>query len=81
MFSIIFNYVSAVITDPGQPAAEVEEELETGIHDGNVKRNSAHGPQCRKCSRPKPERTHHCSICKRCVLKMVKFDVINCDIR
>jgi len=25
---------------------------------------------CRKCWAPKPERTHHCSICKRCVLKM-----------
>lgn len=25
---------------------------------------------CRKCWAPKPERTHHCSICGRCVLKM-----------
>ncbi|CAE6503654.1 unnamed protein product [Rhizoctonia solani] len=25
---------------------------------------------CRKCWAPKPERAHHCSFCKRCVLKM-----------
>ena len=25
---------------------------------------------CRKCWAPKPERTHHCSVCDRCVLKM-----------
>lgn len=25
---------------------------------------------CRKCWAAKPERTHHCSICRRCVLKM-----------
>lgn len=25
---------------------------------------------CKKCIAPKPPRTHHCSICNRCVLKM-----------
>ncbi|KAH8114409.1 zf-DHHC-domain-containing protein [Phellopilus nigrolimitatus] len=25
---------------------------------------------CKKCWAPKPERTHHCSVCQRCVLKM-----------
>lgn len=28
------------------------------------------GKWCQKCSAPKPERTHHCSTCGRCVLKM-----------
>lgn len=31
---------------------------------------------CRKCWAPKPERSHHCSICKRCVLKMGVFHSI-----
>ena len=31
------------------------------------------GKWCRKCSAPKPERTHHCSTCGRCVLKMGKL--------
>ena len=26
--------------------------------------------RCRKCDGPKPERAHHCSVCKRCVLLM-----------
>ena len=25
---------------------------------------------CKKCQHPKPDRTHHCSTCRRCVLKM-----------
>ncbi|KAH9933268.1 zf-DHHC-domain-containing protein [Amylocystis lapponica] len=25
---------------------------------------------CRKCAAPKPERAHHCSACRRCILKM-----------
>lgn len=28
------------------------------------------GRWCRKCWAAKPERTHHCSVCRRCVLKM-----------
>lgn len=30
------------------------------------------GRWCRKCWAPKPERTHHCQVCDRCVLKMGK---------
>uniref|UniRef100_A0A6P7GY48 Palmitoyltransferase n=1 Tax=Diabrotica virgifera virgifera TaxID=50390 RepID=A0A6P7GY48_DIAVI len=25
---------------------------------------------CKKCISPKPPRTHHCSACNRCILKM-----------
>lgn len=25
---------------------------------------------CKKCISPKPPRTHHCSVCNRCILKM-----------
>jgi len=31
---------------------------------------SSPGRWCRKCWAPKAERTHHCSVCNRCVLKM-----------
>lgn len=27
-------------------------------------------PKCKRCNISKPPRAHHCSICKRCVLKM-----------
>lgn len=25
---------------------------------------------CKKCDSPRPPRTHHCSICNKCILKM-----------
>lgn len=25
---------------------------------------------CKKCIKPKPPRTHHCSVCNKCILKM-----------
>ncbi|KAJ9604263.1 palmitoyltransferase for Vac8p [Cladophialophora chaetospira] len=37
----------------------------------NVTVSSTGAPRfCKKCQVPKPDRTHHCSTCKRCVLKM-----------
>ncbi|XP_065409688.1 palmitoyltransferase ZDHHC16 isoform X4 [Chrysemys picta bellii] len=37
---------------------------------GVAKSNTVAVSICRKCISPKPARTHHCSICNRCVLKM-----------
>lgn len=42
------------------PPAIVRTDSDEGIDEG----------WCRKCDAPKPERTHHCSICGRCILKM-----------
>lgn len=74
--NLLYNYLKAVCTDPGSPPIyERWEELESGV----VKDSEEIGlkqpppkphPQCQKCLRQKPARTHHCSICKRCVLKM-----------
>ncbi|KIX08548.1 uncharacterized protein Z518_03204 [Rhinocladiella mackenziei CBS 650.93] len=37
----------------------------------NITVSSTGAPRyCKKCHTPKPDRTHHCSTCKRCVLKM-----------
>lgn len=47
----------------GPPVREEEEE-----EDGDD--YTKPGRWCRVCWRPKPERTHHCSQCGRCVLKM-----------
>jgi palmitoyltransferase len=50
---------------------------ESRILTGNSGSGSASGSlarkrvrRCRKCDGPKPERAHHCSVCKRCVLLM-----------
>lgn len=54
--NIGFNYIMAVITSPGHPTLE------------HVRGYSEY-MQCKKCESPKPERCHHCSVCRRCVLK------------
>jgi DHHC palmitoyltransferase len=33
-------------------------------------KNDGRARFCQKCSYAKPDRTHHCSICRRCILKM-----------
>lgn len=35
---------------------------------------------CKKCDYPKPPRTHHCSVCKKCILKMDHHCRILCKI-
>ncbi|WRT69363.1 uncharacterized protein IL334_006347 [Kwoniella shivajii] len=46
--------------------ASTGESGSSGIWEGAGRRVR----RCRKCDGPKPERTHHCSVCKRCVLQM-----------
>ncbi|KAJ1310016.1 hypothetical protein OPQ81_006771 [Rhizoctonia solani] len=45
-------------------AESSEDDSDIDVDDQGEKR------WCRKCWAPKPERAHHCSYCKRCVLKM-----------
>lgn len=44
------------------------------IHPGTIPRDSGQLTEvstvCKKCIQPKPPRTHHCSVCNCCVLKM-----------
>ncbi|KAJ7069427.1 DHHC palmitoyltransferase-domain-containing protein [Mycena amicta] len=71
LFFMIFSaLIVCVARDPGpvtldEPKNEDSEGLMNGQDDF-----SAPGRWCRKCWGPKPDRTHHCSICGRCVLKM-----------
>ncbi|XP_061088821.1 palmitoyltransferase ZDHHC16B isoform X2 [Conger conger] len=53
---IVFHYYKAITTSPGQPP--------------QVKCDTPSVSMCKKCIIPKPARTHHCSICDSCVLKM-----------
>ncbi|XP_030573604.1 palmitoyltransferase ZDHHC16 [Drosophila novamexicana] len=56
LLNIIFHYVMAVITPAGQPPEGVSHVEAVSM--------------CTKCISPKPPRTHHCSVCNRCILKM-----------
>lgn len=54
LINVSFHYVMAAVTNPGgTPRDRVFNAV--GI--------------CKKCLVPKPPRTHHCSICKTCILK------------
>ncbi|KAF9645795.1 zf-DHHC-domain-containing protein [Thelephora ganbajun] len=51
--------------DDNEETSFTEALMASGADDFN-----SPGKWCKKCWATKPERTHHCSICRRCVLKM-----------
>ncbi|KAH3789105.1 hypothetical protein DPMN_167274 [Dreissena polymorpha] len=53
--NIVFHYVMAAFTQPGTPPPQNVPEIVS---------------VCKKCISPKPPRTHHCTICGKCILKM-----------
>jgi palmitoyltransferase len=55
LMNVVFNFVQGVRVSPGIPD---NQKLLSGV------------TICKKCISPKPPRTHHCSICNRCYLKM-----------
>nr|XP_055032498.1 palmitoyltransferase ZDHHC16B [Misgurnus anguillicaudatus] len=56
LIMVVFHYYKAITTLPGAPPQERNDIPAVTI--------------CKKCIIPKPARTHHCSICNRCILKM-----------
>lgn len=67
----VYNYALAVFTDPGRVPSNFQPDIEdssSSVHE--VKRKGGDLRYCQKCSQYKPPRTHHCRICRRCVLKM-----------
>jgi len=55
LLNVVFHYWKALTTSPGAPPSS---PLEVVVS------------VCKKCISPKPPRTHHCSVCNTCVLKM-----------
>ncbi|KAK8636197.1 hypothetical protein V6N13_004903 [Hibiscus sabdariffa] len=86
---LIWSYVRVVLKDPGSVpenwrADFAEENPEVGsslaaAEDG-FERRTRGGGYCTHCQNGKPPRCHHCSICRRCVLKMDHHCVwvVNC---
>ncbi|CAA6666553.1 unnamed protein product [Spirodela intermedia] len=58
------SFCASVVIDPGQVPASFAPDMEGS--DGNGVRLK----YCGKCSSYKPPRSHHCRVCRRCVLKM-----------
>ncbi|XP_024534034.1 probable protein S-acyltransferase 15 isoform X2 [Selaginella moellendorffii] len=55
ILNVFFNYFYCIFTDPGSPPADF---LDSGTR------------WCKHCHKNKPAFTHHCHICKRCILRM-----------
>lgn len=56
LLNVTYNFYKAAVTSPGYPP-----ERELIVEAVSI---------CKKCIAPKPPRTHHCSVCNKCVLKM-----------
>jgi hypothetical protein len=70
-FLVFSSFIVCISRDPGpvqlpQISEDAAQSLLAPAEDDFL----APGKWCRKCWGPKPERTHHCSTCGRCVLKM-----------
>lgn len=70
-----WSYTIAVFTDPGSPMTrnDIQSSLPVTASPpaSSLTVKSTGQPRfCKKCQCPKPDRAHHCSTCKKCVLKM-----------
>ncbi|KAK1913673.1 hypothetical protein P3342_006916 [Pyrenophora teres f. teres] len=73
-----WSYTTAVFTDPGSPLSIKNGYSHLPSQEGGdiqytsftVKASTGELRFCNKCQSKKPDRSHHCSTCKRCVLKM-----------
>jgi hypothetical protein len=81
-FLAVASHFFAMTTDPGAVPPDAEPLPDTsGLDVSKNGSNDATVPLvnpkprppkriCRRCKSYKPDRAHHCSICKRCILKM-----------
>jgi hypothetical protein len=73
-----WSYTTAVFTDPGSPLSLNDGYSHLPTQEGGgmaytsftVKASDGGVRFCNKCQSKKPDRAHHCSTCRRCVLKM-----------
>lgn len=72
----VIAHFNAMTTDPGAvPPDAVPPDMPKDDDDaaettGMLETRSPHKRLCRRCNSYKPPRAHHCSICRRCVIKM-----------
>jgi len=61
LFLVTWSHLTCMLSDPGVVPKD-EQEMQAIDLEGQKR--------CKKCDAPKPFRAHHCSICKRCIMKM-----------
>lgn len=63
-----FSFFVCVLTDPGHVPSSYVPDVEATTHESA--KDNAERKKCDKCFAYKPPRTHHCRVCRSCVLKM-----------
>ncbi|KXN88085.1 Palmitoyltransferase PFA3 [Leucoagaricus sp. SymC.cos] len=76
-FFAFSSFIVCIARDPGpvtmpKPIGSSDADDDLDITEALMPSEDYSHPNrwCRKCWAPKPDRTHHCNICGRCVLKM-----------
>ncbi|KAK3810820.1 MAG: DHHC palmitoyltransferase-domain-containing protein [Benniella sp.] len=71
VWGIVANYYFAVRTPPGGVLDGIHSTGDAMFQDviQQMEVYTETPPTCKRCHLPKPERAHHCSVCKRCILK------------
>jgi len=70
LLNLLWNYWRTMWIGPGYAPTKLDQEtIELLADDPECREGELHR-FCRTCNIVKPMRAHHCSICKRCVLKM-----------
>ncbi|CAF1791464.1 hypothetical protein Bca4012_047037 [Brassica carinata] len=64
----IFSLSICVLLDPGRVPSSYAPDVENSSWSGS--NNGTEARKCDTCFAYKPLRTHHCRVCRRCVLKM-----------
>ncbi|XP_028783009.1 probable protein S-acyltransferase 15 isoform X2 [Neltuma alba] len=67
----LFSFLVCVLADPGHvPSSYLPDVEGREITDHANGKDSLEQKRCDKCFAYKPPRTHHCRVCRRCILKM-----------
>ncbi|KAL2324828.1 hypothetical protein Fmac_023886 [Flemingia macrophylla] len=59
----LFSFFSCLLSDPGHVPSSYAPDVEFA-------KDNVEQKKCNKCHAYKPPRTHHCRVCRRCILKM-----------
>lgn len=67
---LVISYTMSTVTDPGSLPENYTNIDTLDIKEVVMSEISKNKLFCNKCERDRPPRSHHCSLCNRCILRM-----------